>query len=50
MNGSGVKEVGIDIGSTLDLYIFMGVLFLVCACELKMAGDILIWRRQWWIL
>ncbi len=30
-NGSGVKGVGIDIGSTLDLYIFMGVT-ISCLC------------------
>ncbi len=38
MNGSGVKGVGIDIGSALDLYIFMGLLFLVSAPDLTMAG------------
>lgn len=40
MNDSRVKGVGIDIGSALNLYIFMQLPFRFCAPELKMAGVI----------
>ncbi len=49
-NEFGVKGVDIYIVSALDLYIFMGLLFLVCALECNMAVGILICRRQCWIL
>ncbi len=42
MNGSGVKGVGIDIGSALDLYIFMSVT-ISCLCTSAQDGRGVFW-------
>ncbi len=37
MNGSAVKEVGINIDSALDLYMFIGVI-IFCMCTRAQDG------------